>query len=97
MQRCCPLLSTCLGVSEETVVAGQQGELRYRERRSSAELSAWDSRETRPAPPKTRSLHRDLQTSRSTHHRHIPSFSAQSPADMLHSHLLSLVLLLLRP
>lgn len=52
MQRCCPLLSTCLGVSEETVVAGQQWELTYREGRSGAELSAWGPGEIRQVPPK---------------------------------------------
>lgn len=78
MQRCCPLLSTCLGVSEETVVAGQQRELTYREGRSGAELCLGPQGDKTGAP-KTRSLHQDLQASRSTHHHHTPNLLCPKP------------------
>ena len=90
MQHCCPLLSACLRVSEETVVAGQQGELGYRARE--VRHRALCLGPPKPGPSTATSRPAGPLTTVTS-----PTSPPRAPADTLQGHLLSLVLLLLRP
>ena len=97
MQHCCPLLSSCLSFRGDRGSRSAGGARLQREGRSGTELSAWGPRETRQEPPKPGP---STATSRPAGPLTIvtsPTSPPRAPADTLHGHLLSLVLLLLHP